>query len=106
MYTFIIQPSIANHPSNAYLMYVGKTKRTLRQRFKEYLWEMQRESGPPKIVRLLNKYSDNMAFCFSSEQESAVTLAEMEKALMGALIPPCNKEQLPAKVRRIVEALR
>ena len=106
LYTFVIQPSIANHPANSYLMYVGKTKRTLRQRFKEYLREMQRESGRPKIVRLLNKYADNTVFCYSSVQESAATLSQMEKALMGALIPPCNKEQLPAKVRRIVEALR
>lgn len=106
LYTFVIKPSVANHPSNSYLMYVGKTKRTLRQRFKEYLKEMQRESGRPKIVRLLNKYSANMVFCFSSLQENATTLAEMEKALLSALIPPCNKEQLLAKVRRIVEALR
>ena len=106
LYTFVIQPSMANHPSNAYLMYVGKTKRTLRQRFKEYLKEMHRESGRPKIVRLLNKYPNNTVFCYSSVQESATTLSEMEKALIGALIPPCNKEQLPVKVRRIVEALR
>ena len=39
-------------------------------------------------------------------EESAATLAEMEKALIGALIPPCNEEQLPAKVRRIRGALR
>lgn len=106
LYTFVIKPSIANHPSNSYLIYVGKTKRTLRQRFKEYLEEMQRESGRPMIVNLLNKYSDNMAFCFSSLKVSAATLAEMETALIGTLIPLCNKEQFPAKVRKIVEALR
>lgn len=106
LYTFVIQPSIANHPSNAYLMYIGKTKRTLRQRFKEYLREMQRESGRPKIVKLLNKYPDNTIFCYSSVQESTTTLARMEKALIDALIPPCNKEQLPARVRRIRGALR
>ena len=87
-------------------MYAGKTKRTLRQCFKEYLKEMNRESGRPKIVRLLSKYRNNIVFCYSSVQESIPTLSGMEKALIGALIPPCNKEQLPAKVRRIVEALR
>lgn len=105
LYTFTIQPRVANHPSCSYLMYIGKTKRTLRQRFREYLKEMQRESGRPKITRLLNKYPANTFFCYAVPQEDA-PLTNMEEALLGAFIPPCNKGQLPARVRRIVEALR
>lgn len=105
LYTFVVQPCVANHPSCSYLMYIGKTERTLRARFQEYLREKQRESGRPMIVRLLNKYSDNVFFCYSVVNKKS-SLKKLEKALKGALIPPCNKEELPAKVRRIVEALR
>lgn len=105
LYTFIIQPRVANHPSCSYLMYIGKTKRTLKQRFREYLREKQRESGRPEVVRLLNKYQDNILFCYTVVQE-VFPLTEMEEALLGAFIPPCNRDQLPARVRRIVGALR
>ena len=106
LYTFLVQPSIAGHPSNSYLMYVGKTRRTLRQRFREYVNEMRRERGRPKIVRLLNKYHSHTVFCYSIVNGDAATLAQMERALIGALVPPCNMDQLPARVRRIVGALR
>ncbi len=106
LYTFIIQPCIANHPLNSYIMYIGMTSRTLRQRFKEYHSEMRRETGRPKIVRMLTKYPNNTYFCYTIVRESSSELKDKEKALMAAWIPPCNLPRLPARVRRIVEALR
>lgn len=105
LYTFVIQPGIANHPLNSYIMYIGKTNRTLRHRFKEYLREMQRETGRPKIVRMLNKYPDNIFFCYTIVQESTSELIDKERALMTAWLPPGNWPRLPARVRRIVGAL-
>jgi len=104
LYTFIIQPGLANHPSCSYLMYVGKTKRTLRQRFQQYLKEKERETGRPKVVRLLNKYPDNLFFCYTAIPDRS-QIDELEKALIGTFVPPCN-DQLPARVRAIMEALR
>lgn len=105
LYTFVIQPHIANHPSCSYLMYLGKTKRTLRKRFREYFREKRRESGRPLIVKLLNKYPDNLCFCYTIVENSSL-LTEMEKALLDAFLPPCNRRQVPARVRRPVEVLR
>jgi hypothetical protein len=63
VYTLIIQPGIALHPYCSYLAYVGKTDRTLRERFKEYLNEKKRATGRPKLLRLLNKYDEYVYFC-------------------------------------------
>ena len=104
IYTFVVQPSLANHPSSSYLMYVGKTARTLRDRFKDYLRERTREIGRPRVVRLLNKYPDNLLFCYTVVPD-LTQLGNIEDALMTAFVPPCN-DQLPARVRAIMEALR
>ena len=103
LYSFLIQPRLAGHPSCSYLMYVGKTK-ALRQRFRQYLREKERESGRPKVVRLLNKYPDNLFFCYTVLPDVS-HIDEAEQALIGAFLPPCN-DKLPAKVRVVMEALR
>lgn len=103
LYSFLIQPSLANHQSCSYLMYIGKTT-ILRRRFRQYLRERDRESGRPRIVRLLNKYPNNLIFCYTVVPDVS-HIDEMEKALTNAFIPPCN-DQLPARVRTIMEALR
>jgi len=97
VYTLLIQPGIATHPSCSYLMYVGRSD-SLRRRFREYLGPERRATGRPKIYRLLNRYSDYLWFCFT-EVEAANTKA-VEDALMTAYLPPEN-DQLPAEIRHI-----
>ena len=94
IYTLIVKPGIAGHPACSYLMYVGKTS-SLRRRFGNYLNEKNRETGRPKIIQLLNKYPDNLWFCFTQLPESELSSAE--DALINAFVPPCN-DQLPAKL--------
>src|SRR5688572_15413562 len=52
IYTLIVKPNLAAHPSNACLMYVGKAK-SLKERFGHYLNKERRISGRPKLFRLL-----------------------------------------------------
>lgn len=100
IYTLLVQPGIANHPAASYLMYVGKTI-SLRRRFSEYLNERKRETGRPKIYRLLNMYPDNIWFCFTIAPENG--LSNIEEGLINAYIPPAN-DQLPAEIRRVMGA--
>jgi excinuclease UvrABC nuclease subunit len=100
IYTLLIQPGIANHSACSYLMYVGQTN-SLYRRFGEYLSERKRETGRPKILRLLNKYSDNVWFCFTIAPEDA--LDTIEENLINAYLPPAN-DQLPAEVSRVMRA--
>jgi len=105
LYTFLIQPSIALHPACSYLMYVGMAEeQSLRDRFRDYLQEKRDNKGRRKIVRLLNKYPDNLFFCCTAVQ-SGLPLETIEKALISAYIPPCNTK-LPARVSRVIGALR
>jgi hypothetical protein len=102
IYTLLVQPGIALHPACSYLMYVGKSK-SLRRRFGEYLNESRRETGRPKIVRLLNKYPDHLWFCYTLIEDEALDV--VEDALIAAYVPPAN-DQMPAEVRGAVGAFR
>ena len=105
IYSFVIQPRVAAHPHCSYLMYVGKTERPLRERFRDYFSERQDvETGRPKIVRLLNQYRDYLHFCCSAIAETD-RITEIEKALLNAFIPPCNDEY-PAAIRRPMKAFQ
>lgn len=104
IYSFVIQPGIASHPSCSYLMYIGKTARTLQQRFKEYFNEQQNAAkGRPKILGLLNQYQGYLYFCCSVIAE-AERIEQIECALINAFLPPCN-DQFSSEIGRIMRAL-
>ncbi len=104
VYSFVVKPSIANHPSCAYLMYVGQTSsQTLKKRFGQYLDEQAGKGKPrPKLLRVLNKYIDHLFFiCLPLNGE--LTPREVETNLLKSLLPPCNTD-LPVEVRYIMGA--
>ena len=70
VYSLLVQPGIANHPACSYLMYIGKTT-SLYRRFMDYLNERNRDTGRPKILRVLNKYKDYVCFCYTTVHCSA-----------------------------------
>lgn len=100
VYTLIIRPGIANHPACSYLMYVGQAE-SLRRRFRDYLTREKRETGRPKIFRLLNKYARYIWFCFASVPGEE--LEGVEAGLLMAYLPPSN-DRFPAEVTRVVRA--
>lgn len=102
IYTFLVQPMLFDHPACSYLMYVGQSS-NLNRRFGEYLTTEKRISGRPKIFRMLNKYPDNLWFCYTSVPQNE--LSSVEDRLTAAYMPPFN-DQFPAEVRRIVGAFR
>ena len=75
VYTLLVQPGIVHHPACSYLMYVGKTK-SLRRRLGEYRDERKRETGRPKILRLLTKYAEHTWFCYALVPEEHLTSTE------------------------------
>lgn len=102
IYSFVIQPGIASHFHCSYLMYIGKTGRTLRERFREYFRERNYPESRPKILEMLNRYEGYLHFCcLAIEEKEQIT--EIEEALISAFLPPCN-DQLPANIRRIAGA--
>ena len=100
IYTLLIQPGVARHPACSYLMYVGQAV-SLRKRFGEYLKKERRESGRPKIFRLLNIYTDYVWFAFADVAKAR--LDTVEDQLIEAHLPPCNNK-LPATIRKVGNA--
>ncbi|SRR6266581_2940228 len=106
VYTFLVQPGIANHPCCSYLLYVGKTEnQNFRRRYQQYLREKQAgdESGRPHVTDMLEKWDGFLWFCFASI-EQANLIEDVEKTLLTAYLPPTNKE-FPAKVGRALKVL-
>jgi hypothetical protein len=103
IYTFVVNPDIAQHCCS-YLMYVGRTvNQTLRERFAEYLREKRNSNGRPQIVWLLNKYSDRNLFFCCTTCDKTDDIEKLEEDLIEAFVPPFNR-RIPGKVGRIKRA--
>lgn len=97
VYAFLIVPGTGNlHVS--YLMYIGRTSRTLRKRFAEYLHEARSRAIRPKLLRILPLYPDHLLFA-CAPLPSNVVAKDVESALLEAFMPPGN-DQVPASVSR------
>lgn len=100
IYTFLIQPGIASHPSTSYLMYVGKAS-SLRTRFGQYFSERSRTTGRPNIIFLFNKYPNHLWFCYTLIPKPQ--LGSIETDLISAFMPPFN-DQIQAKAKKGIRA--
>lgn len=102
VYAFLILPNAAGDLNVSHLMYIGKTDRTLRERFGEYLREARSDRIRPKLLRILPLYPDHLFFA-CAPLPSHVSPLDVEVALLEAFLPPCN-DQVPASVRRARKA--
>jgi len=100
IYTLILKPGIAGHPSCCYLMYVGKAG-SLRRRFRDYLGKERREDGRPRIYYFLKKYDGYVCFCYTLVDETL--LVSVEDGLMNAYLPPLN-ERYKGEICRVRRA--
>jgi hypothetical protein len=106
VYTFLVQPGIANHPCCSYLLYVGQTeKQDFRRRYKQYLREKEAgdESVRPHVTDMLQKWDGHLWFCYTRISQADL-IEGVENALLTAYLPPTNKE-FPARVGRALRRL-
>ena len=97
VYAFLILPKIGDL-NVSYLMYIGETCRTLRERFGEYLLEARSDKIRPKLLRILPLYPDHLVFSCAPLPTDIVP-KNVESALINAFLPPGN-DDVPATVRR------
>jgi hypothetical protein len=102
VYAFVVQPGIPPGMPNSVLMYIGMSDRPLRERFQEYLREMNDPTGRPAISTMLHMYDGYLHFYCASVIDP-IKPKTVEDHLLETLVPPMNK-QYPAKVSRIVGA--
>ena len=83
-------------------MYIGMSDRPLRERFREYLKEMNDKSGRPAITTMLRMYSGYLHFYCASVTKPGRPRS-IETHLLETLAPPMNK-QYSAKISKIIGA--
>lgn len=106
VYSFVVIPDIANHIACAYLLYVGKTERNFRRRFKEYLddQDLSRKTNRVHIREMLNKWKDHLWFCYAPISQANL-IKQTEDDLINSYLPPYCKKY-PAEVREPMKVLR
>lgn len=100
IYSFVVEPGIANHPGCSYLLYIGMTeKQSFRIRYKQYLKEPFKPKPRPRIVRMLMTWPEHLYFYYAP-LSAGIHVATVEKQLIDAYWPPVNRD-LPAGVQAI-----
>ena len=103
VYSFVVKPSIADHPECAYLLYVGKAEeQSLRTRFSQYFVEKSLLKGRPKVQKMLTLWSSHLWFCYAVVDET-IKINDIENNLIESYIPPFNNEY-PADIRSAIKA--
>ena len=90
IYAFVVQPDYSCLFDIKYLFYIGKTRRTLRKRFKEYLYEKDgKYKSRPKVMEMLTLYDGYLYFHFL-ELENEADIDNNEVKLLNTFVPCIN----------------
>jgi len=106
VYTFVVKPGIADHPSCSYLMYVGKAeKQVLRDRFRQYVAEKTKgeKSRRPHVTEMLLKWEGFLWFYYA-EIPNKTKIKTVEDELLAAYLPPSNRT-FPSRIRGAIARL-
>jgi len=98
IYGFVLKPQYQNFFDTAYLFYFGKTNRTLKIRFQEYLDDQAGKGKPrPKVYEMLNLYRESLYFYFASI-DSDKSISECEEKVINTFVPPINTDIPEARI--------
>lgn len=94
VYAFIIQAEMSAGLQPSYLVYIGQTtNQTLKERFGQYLREIGKGIGRPKLVAHLPLYEGHTHFHFAEiPNGSAVRPKDVESKLLSGFVPPFNSD--------------
>ena len=100
IYAFVLRPKYRNLFPTNYLFYVGKTNRTLRERFKEYISEKNGVGKPRKKVhKMLNQYENYLLF-FYAEIAMEKSVNKSERSLLNTFVPHINASIPKARIKK------
>jgi excinuclease UvrABC nuclease subunit len=104
VYSFLVQPGIADHPACSYLMYVGKAeKQSLRERFNQYFRDESDESRRLHIHEMFRLWKGHLWFYFAPISDNT-KIDAVELALIHAYLPPRNHE-FKGSIKRQIQKL-
>ena len=109
IYAFIVEYPGFQLPPHGYIMYIGITKRdgggNLRKRYRQYLDE-KRVLKRAKVHYMLNKWSQHLYFHYAEVTDPQCDIRDLEQRLCDAMVPPYNKNDFSAMIRKQVQAFR
>ena len=99
LYAFTLKPGYEGLFETNYLFYIGKTSRTLRIRFGEYINDSKGKGKPrKKIFSMLKKYSKYLCFYYTPiDVEDDID--SFENILINTFVPHVNVSVAKAKVK-------
>lgn len=102
IYTFTAALSSSELPIHGYIMYMGiageESGGTLNSRFQNYLGDLRRKSGRPKVYYMLEKWKGDLFFSFVSVPDRRVSLRKLETEFLSAIRPPINVRDFEASI--------
>ena len=98
-YCFFLGPPPDGLPPVGYPLYLGKTERTLRQRYREYLREQAAGEGRTHVRKFLDVFEGELAFLCTTFNGTHDEVMAMERALLDALMPAYSDSGYSAEVR-------
>ncbi len=105
IYAFVLVPKYDNFCETRYLFYVGKTNRTFKRRFKEYLDEKAGKGKPRvKVFEMLNQYDGHMYFYFAPIVLDNV-VGQSEDCVLDTFVPHVNCQIPEAKIKNELKYL-
>lgn len=101
VYSFVIEPGVANH-NLSYLLYIGMTKKqNFRARYKQYLTHRDSDdTGWTHVKYMLREWPDRLMFYYAPLDDPNI-VKETEDKLLEAFLPPIPRI-FPATIRRAV----
>lgn len=99
VYCFVVGPPPMSLPSVRYPMYVGRTKRPLRERFQEYLREQHSPAGRYHVKKFLNVFEGELTFLCAQFAGTYQELVRAERDVMDAMMPAYSDSGYSAEVR-------
>lgn len=98
-YCFVVGLPGTSLPPIGYPLYVGKTERTLKKRFGEYLREENSARGRIRIRKFLKVFKGELLFFYTDFHGTSAEVKEIETELHDALMPPYSDVGFSADVR-------
>ncbi|WP_139370466.1 GIY-YIG nuclease family protein, partial [Xanthomonas axonopodis] len=98
-YCFVVGLPGTSLPPIGYPLYVGKTERTLRKRFGEYLREQDSERGRVRVRKFIKVFKGELLFFYTHFDGTPDEVKEIETELHDALMPAYSDTGFSAEVR-------
>ncbi|WAC59650.1 hypothetical protein [Brevundimonas sp. SL130] len=103
-YCFFVGLPPASLPPIGFPLYVGKTERTLRTRFREYVREKDDDEGRVRARKFLKVFEGELYFSFTVFRGTPAEVKAIETELHNALMPAYSDIGYDADVREARQA--